>query len=296
MRELVLQTWNCFGAAQSVRSALSWRGVVDPHRLEHPLVRRGVSEPDIVCVQELFLGDAEAFFDGLGHPHKRRDDNRSTLWPLTVGGSGLGVASKLPFSSSAMRPFSRPHVGSERFARKGLLHVRVQLEGGQELDVITTHMQSGYDDGARRVRARQLVELRQAVDALGSPERAFVVAGDLNICGLSDKRSDEYDALERILPDFVDLGAAEDVATFHPDPEINALAHRFEADAPKQRVDYVLFREARGDGPVALGCEVALSGRLEGHGPATFASDHFALRVRLGFGEVSATPRRRTTR
>jgi endonuclease/exonuclease/phosphatase family metal-dependent hydrolase len=282
MTEIVLQTWNCFGAAQSLRSALSWRGVVDAHRLDHPEVKREVAAADIVCMQEVFLGDAEAFFDGLEHPHKLRDDNRATLWPLTVGGSGLAVASKLPFSSRAVRPFSRPHVGAERFARKGLLHVRVEIEDGVELDLVTTHMQSGYDDGARRVRERQLTELREAVDTLGAEDRAFVVAGDLNICGLAEGRADEYATIRSVLPDFTDLGADDDAPTFHPHPEVNSLAHRFESSSPKQRVDYVLFRPAARGGPTPLGCELALSDRLEGHGPTTFASDHFAVRVRLG--------------
>lgn len=281
MADLVIQTWNCFGTAQNLRAVMAWRGVIDPHRLEHPEVRKGLREPDILCVQELFLGDAEAFFDGLDHPHKTRDANSSTLWPFTIGGSGLGVASRLPFSARTLRPFSRPHVGSERFARKGVLHVRVDMGEGVEIDVITTHMQSGYDDKARGVRARQLEELRGAVDELGSPDRAFVVCGDLNICGLSARRSDEYAAVGKVLSDFTDLGATEDVATFVPDPEVNTLAHRFEATSPKQRLDYVLFRPALEKGPLPVSCEVALAERLEGHGPTTFASDHFAVRVRL---------------
>ncbi len=281
MSELTIQTWNCFGAAQSLRSALAWRGVVDAHRLVHPDVRRNVTEPDIVCIQEVFLGDAEAFFDGLDQPHKKRDDNHATFWPLTVGGSGLGVASRFPFSSHAVRPFSRPQVGSERFARKGFIHVRVRAESGLELDLITTHMQSGYDSKAKLVRERQLGELREAVDELGSSDRAFLVCGDFNICGLSPRRADEYASFGRILSDFVDLGAVEDTPTYHPDPAVNELAHRFESTSPKQRIDYMLFRAAKEGGPVPIRCELVLAARLEGHGPTTFASDHFGLRVTL---------------
>lgn len=281
MGELTIQTWNCFGAAQTLRSALASRGVVDAHRLSHPELKRTVAEADIVCVQELYLGDAEAFFDGLEQPHKTRDDNRSTFWPLTVGGSGLGVASRLPIRSRALRPFSRPHVGSERLARKGLLHVRIEA-GAADIDVITTHMQSGYDDKARSVRERQLGELRSMVDELGASDRAFVVCGDFNICGLS-QQGREYTALARTLDDFVDLGAAEDAPTYHPHPELNSLAHRFEAKSPAQRVDYVFFRAARDAGPRPVSCQITLSKRLDGHGPSTFASDHFGLRATLAF-------------
>ena len=282
MSELTIQTWNCFGVAQSLRSALTSKGVVDPHRLVHPEVRKSVAEADIVCLQELYLDDAEAFFDGLDQPHKTRDDNRSQWWPFTVGGSGLGVASRLPFHSRALRPFSRPQVGSERLARKGLLHVRVNA-GAAEIDLITTHMQSGYDDRARAVRERQLGELRSMVDELGSADRTFVVCGDFNICGLSRSGRREYAALATMLHDFVDLGAEEDAPTFHPDPEVNSLAHRFEARSPVQRVDYVFFRAARESGPRPVKCQITLSGRLDGYGPSTFASDHFGLRATLAF-------------
>src|SRR5260221_11426265 len=124
MAEFSLQTWNCFGAAQTLGAVLTWRGVVDPHRLEHPRVRNHVEEPDLVCMQELFLSDAEAFFDRLGHPHKARDENDTRFWPPTLAGSGLGIASRLPITSHSLRAFSRPQTNSERFARKGILHVR----------------------------------------------------------------------------------------------------------------------------------------------------------------------------
>jgi endonuclease/exonuclease/phosphatase family metal-dependent hydrolase len=281
--EIRIQTWNCFGAAQSLRSVLAWRGVVDAHRLEHPTVKTAVHEADLVCMQEIFLGEAESFFDNLAHPHKTRDANARTFWPPTLAGSGLGIASRWPFRAQHSRPFSRPHAKSERFARKGILHVRVSESDDSPIaiDVLTTHMQSGYDGAARAVRERQLRELRRAIDDVGSPERAFLVCGDLNICGLAPRRSDEYAALRQALPEFVDLGAVDDAPTFHPDPLANELAHRFESLSPKQRVDYILFRPAATHGPRPATYERALLSRLDGHGPPTFASDHFAVRVTL---------------
>jgi endonuclease/exonuclease/phosphatase family metal-dependent hydrolase len=281
--QIRIQSWNCFGAAQSLRSVLSWKGIVDPHRFEHPHVHQTVAEADLVCMQEIFLGEAESFFDRLVHPHKTRDLNEGTFWPPTIAGSGLGIASRWPFRAKTQRPFSRPQARSERFARKGVLHVRVAESetSDVEIDVLTTHMQSGYDRTARAVRERQLREIRRAVDELGSSERAFVVCGDLNICGLAQGRSDEYAALREALADFVDLGAEHDAPTFHPHPDENELAHRFEAEAPSQRIDYILFRPAKSGGPEPAGYELAFRKRLDGHGPPTFASDHFAVRVTL---------------
>ena len=279
MPDIRIQTWNCFGAAQTLRSMLAFRGVVDAHRLSHPVVRESLAAADLVCFQELFLRDVEEFFDRLVHPHKARDSNHVTFWPLTIAGSGLGVASRFPFRSEHVRPFTRPHRRSERFARKGLLHVRVAPDSDEQhdFDVLTTHMQSGYDPSDRAIRKRQLAELRRAVDELGSKDRAFLVAGDFNICGLRSQRSGEYEDLREALADFDDLGAEADAPTFHPHPELNSLAHRFESTSPAQRLDYLLFRRATRGGPVPVRCELTLVAPLEGQGPLTFASDHFAV-------------------
>lgn len=288
MSRLVLQTWNCFGAAQTAFAVLRRKGPPDAHRFGHPHLRRVLEEADVVCFQEVFLSDVESFFDGLVHGHKHRDHNLSTWWPPTFGGSGLGIASRFPILERLLRPFRRPHLGAERFARKGMLHARVHVAGQAggppfEVDVMTTHLQAGYSTQARLIRERQLREIRELVDEVGASGRAFVVCGDLNIDGLRPGReTGEYAALTRTLSDFHDVGADDDHATFHPHPEINALAHRFEAGSPQQRIDYVLFRAPRDSGVSVETCELVLDRPLDAGGVSpTFASDHFGLRVVL---------------
>lgn len=275
-----LQTWNCFGAAQGPISFLAWRGAPEAHRFEHPELRAVAHQADVLCVQEVFLGDAEDFFDRLEHPHKTRDPNHNTWSPFTVAGSGLGVAARYPILAADVRVFGPPQILTERFARKGVLLVRLETPIGP-VDLLTTHMQSGYSPKAQAIRAHQLAKLRRAVDDFGSPARPFIVAGDLNICGLSEKRAGEYAGLRDVLSDFHDLGAEADHATYHPDPSVNALAHRYEPKAPAQRVDYVFFRPPADGGIRAAHTERVLEKQLLGHGPETFASDHFALRTRF---------------
>ncbi len=274
-----IMTWNGFGAAQSATSFLRWKGVPDAHRFEHAELLAAAREVDILCIQEVFLSEAERFFEGLPHPYKVRDDNRTRFFPLSFGGSGLAVASRLPFTSQTSRSFLPPHVGSERFARKGMVHVRVGVFG-TTLDVISTHLQSGAGKRAQEIRKRQLRELRRFVDEVSSPEGAIVVCGDLNVDGLLAQGRVEYGALEATFEGFVDLGAAEDWTTFHPHPEANILAHRFYASEAPQRLDYVLFRP--GDSIELVDFTRTLDRPLTEEGrPATFASDHFALRARF---------------
>jgi endonuclease/exonuclease/phosphatase family metal-dependent hydrolase len=289
-RTLSLMSWNCFGAATGLVSFLRWRGAADSHRFQHPDVRSAVDALDVVCLQEVFLGDAEDFFAELSHPHKARDSNAGTWAPPTVGGSGLAIASRHKLRSSSVRAFARPQVGSERFARKGALHAEIDLGEGRHVDVVTTHMQSGYHDFAGTVRIQQLEQLRALVDERGATDRPFVLSGDLNVCGLSSRRAlREYDALRALFADFDDLGAADDRPTFDPRPAKNHLARRFEPRADAQRIDYVLFRAPRGGWMRPRALELDLVEPLAGPRP-THPSDHFAVRVEFEL-DPDAPPR-----
>ena len=277
-----LATWNTFGAAQGVLSAFRGRGAAASHRFEHPELLSALEGLDVVCMQELWLAEAVDVFSRVpGLHHRIVAENHATLWPLTIGGSGLGVASRYPIVTSEMRDFSRPHVGAERFARKGMAHARIRM-GSREIDVITTHMQAGYGDSARKVRRRHLNELRAFAEEHGSPERPLVVCGDLNIDGLGRVRAREYTAILEAFADYTDIFEDHDLPTFHTVE--NTLARRFEPDSPAQRIDYVLVRST-GQSLRVLHKDLMLQKALtvrDDH-ERVHASDHYGLRVRLGF-------------
>jgi endonuclease/exonuclease/phosphatase family metal-dependent hydrolase len=288
-QDIVIQTWNCFGVAMTLGAVLRRRGPPDAHRLAHPWVRQALHEPDLVCMQELWIADAVELFDGLGHRNKLRDRRGLSLRPLAAGGSGLGLATSLPVLSQQLRTFRAASIWTDRLALKGMIcaRLRVSDEPVRELDVVTTHLQATQRQGSQRVREQQLRELREAVDELGAPTRAFLLCGDLNIDGLQTARNGEYERLRQLFPDFVDLGAQADRPTMCPVVRLNDLAFRYWADEPMQRLDYLLFRPPVDDSLVADGCELVLDGRLPPHGGnATFASDHFGLRARLRLNGV----------
>ena len=276
-------TWNCFGAAQNAGAFFRWRGAEDAARFLHPQLRRELGALDVVCIQEVWLKDVEEFFDGLSHPHKTRDPNTSTFFPPTIGGSGLGFAAHGPIVQTEIRTFSGPKRSSERIARKGVSYARILLSGGPALDVFTTHMQSGYDGASAAVRHNQLEQIRAFVDARSDPEVPTILCGDFNINGLTEVRDREYGSVVALFGDFIDPFADEDEITYHPHPDHNALAHRFEPKAPVQRVDYILFRAPK-DGSIEVSeASLLFRDRLEHEGvyPAAHASDHFGLVVTL---------------
>ncbi len=271
-------TWNSFGAGQGPLSYLRWRGVPDAHRFEHAEVREAASGVDVLCMQEIFLSEAERFFDSLLHRHKLRDDNKKLLRPLSIAGSGLGIASRARIASHAMRAFAPPFTHSDRFARKGMLHARVEI-GEVLVDVVNTHMQSGMGLAARVIRKRQLSQLRRFIEDVGRSGAPMIVCGDLNIDGLARSGRTEYAEIARALPGFVDLGASADHVTY--DTEHNALARKHAPSEPPQRLDYMFMSDPRGvvDGvAIERVFHVALESREQ---PKTFASDHYAIKARF---------------
>ncbi len=280
---LTLQSWNCFGATQSLKGFLLRRGAVDAERFVHEALALACDDVDVLCMQELWLEEAQDFFSRRKHPHKHLESNEISMRPLAFGGSGLGIASQWPIELTTSRTFRPPHVGTERFARKGMLHARVSIPDGEtSIDVITTHLQSGDESAAGRVRSRQLQELRALIEEVSAPNRAMVVCGDFNVDGHALVR-DDAKAMRLAMAGFTDLGQEAGLSTF--DPKQNALARRAGKNAPDQRLDYVLFRGPSLGPPVrATEVRLLLTAPLVARERPLFASDHAALRVELTVG------------
>ena len=244
-------SWNCFGMGQNALHAVTHWGAPSSARLLHADVIAACASPDLLCIQELFSLQAQRFFDGLSGSFDAlvRDHNRAHVWSLTLRGNGLGIATRRRVLSRSQYHFRARSSGWDRLARKGALHARVDVDG-VPVDVLTCHLQAGYDAGAKAVRAAQLLEVRLIIDDVGARDRPFIVCGDFNIDGLAGAREDaEYRRLSASLHDFADLGAAADLPTLDPHPERNALAHAWNEGAPPMRLDYFFFRGARdGDG------------------------------------------------
>jgi endonuclease/exonuclease/phosphatase family metal-dependent hydrolase len=285
-----LGTWNCFGMARKALDAITGIRAPAPRRLQHDHVVTTCAAPEVFCVQELFSRDAENFFDSVCKkpaPDRPfafiRDHNKLNFRTGTVRGTGLGIRSLGALQESRYHHFSRS-TGWDRLARKGTLHARVALSSHVEIDLVTVHLQAGEDSTAALVRQAQLAELSQFLQGVSSPERACIVCGDFNICGLrAEREGPEYARLRASLPDFVDLGATDDHATFDPTPHVNSLAFAFEPQGRRQRLDYIFLRPPA-SAAYSIACnEISLflheplaALQLRSRSEA-FASDHFGL-------------------
>ena len=283
-----LATWNCFGMGQTVLDVIA-KLAPFRKRYESAEIIDACGEANVFCIQEILSRDSERFFDSLVRkyfPFAVRDHNKFRF--ISLRGSGLGIASR-PQSETGVAsakpvflPFRNRGVGLDRYARKGGLYTQIAVEN-RLIDVITVHLQAGYNQGARDARRGQLLEIRQWIESLGSPERPFIVCGDFNIQGLAAEREyGEYQTLTGVLDGFVDLGAESDLATYHPHPEGNTLAHAFEKQGNAQRIDYILMR------PALRAAEIVCSGFQRffdkplaslGQGISGWASDHYGLKA-----------------
>jgi endonuclease/exonuclease/phosphatase family metal-dependent hydrolase len=283
--ELRVGTWNCFGMGQGLDAVTHVRAPYGD-RLRDRAVIEACAAIDVLCVQEILSREAQRFFDDLRAEYfasSIRDDNRVRLTDPSMRGSGLGIGARAALDRTLLRSFPGERVGWDRLARKGALYAQLALEGGARVDLVTAHLQAGYDERAGRVRTVQLAHLAALVDEVGSSDRPFIVCGDFNIDGLGAMRGQApYVALRAALGGFEDLGLDEDLPTFHPKPDGNGLAYAFEPDGHDQRIDYIFFRPASA-GPrlrvegLRRFLDAPLAGtRLRGDQPA-WASDHYGL-------------------
>jgi endonuclease/exonuclease/phosphatase family metal-dependent hydrolase len=276
-RELLVGTWNCFGMAQGAFDAITATRAPWGARLRNAEVRRALELPDLMCIQEVMSREAETLFDSLGAA-RVRDANDARLRPVTLRGSGLGIAGRIPFGVHRCEIFESSAAGWDRLARKGTLHVRVHLDD-LDVDVINVHLQAGRGRQPGVIRTEQIGEIARRVTQLGSEDRLVLVCGDFNVCGLGGT-GESYALLRRALPDFVDVGGTEDLPTYDPHPERNFLAHLVEPEAPIQRIDYIFVRPPRGGRRqvTVRGAARILDRPLAPRGAdPMFASDHYGL-------------------
>lgn len=273
---------------QSVFDVITYLRAPFGKRFSSPEVMDECSSASVLCVQELLSHASQVFFDNLVRryfPSGLRDNNRFGL--LSLRGSGLGIAAREPAAEGARTrklqsrflPFRSRGISWDKYARKGALYAQLKY-ADRLIDVMTVHLQSGMDAASTAVRAAQLAELSEWIQWLGSSDRPFIVCGDFNIQGLAEERaSGEYQTLTGALGGFTDLGAESDLATYHPHPEGNSLAHAFEAQGEPMRIDYIFLRLAEtGRAFTPSGFRRILDRPLAGlSGLAAWASDHYGL-------------------
>ncbi len=188
-----------------------WQGEYKEQRMED-FVNLYSGKYDVICMQEVFGSWSwrrerliEMFHEkGFEYYAHMSDAPRNQLHCSKLGcfknespylstDSGVLVVSRFPIDMDRMHEliYSKKE-WSDSMARKGVLHVPLKLSEKVELDVFTTHLQSGSKNSSQEIRNTQLRELSQFIQEYNSPGVAAVVAGDFNMNAINKT---EYELL-----------------------------------------------------------------------------------------------------
>lgn len=232
-------------------------------------------QPDVVGLCEMFSDGEREFVRNklrLIYPHFREGPDEADL----ESDGGLLLLSRHPIV------FSRDSIyrdcdGSDCFANKGILHMRLQPPSWPApLDVFFTHMQNiATSDGVRALYA-QLDHMNQFMGLHGAPNVPKIIMGDLNIPAGDPQH---YAQL------LIRLRGPRDCWTVAGNSVAGGntlvMDSNFYEDADdrpprNERLDYVLLKAEHRAIPILSGIEML---RFQRNG--RFISDHFGVLSKL---------------
>lgn len=150
----------------------------------HILSLEEVWDPAVMKILvERLKGDYSFFVFDAGDEYTTTDPNMMGF------SSGLFVASKIPFDSVLFTPFARV-IPPRHGVRRGALLTKYTING-QEVSMVSTHMQHGIDLTAQEIRKEQLLhcyDILQKTIKEGKINKPWgFLAGDINICALTEE-------------------------------------------------------------------------------------------------------------
>ncbi len=243
---------------------------------------------DVVTVQEAFEGcfvpnEPRTLLQNSGYAYFAKGPAPRGLRCVS---SGLLILSKHPILESATLVYDHC-VGTDCFARKGALYVKLSVPGLGEVDVYTTHTNAGTSNKSAAKRQTQIEQLIRFVDEhSGDGLRPVILTGDLNATPKSVEITRLTSALELrdSHQEFVDHHPVSDIERdgFTSDPRRNG--NQRDPDGEGRRIDYVFFREPQGAGSTALTTLRSSLSFVEPGYRDLALSDHFGVLSELGYG------------
>lgn len=182
--DLLILSYNTHGLA-------SWVAGDDPEG-RFPQIGTRLNRYHVALIQEDFAHH-EGLLRSAAHPIIVRGNGPRHPWFQRLGlpcgrcGSGLTLFARDPFEhvTRVLRePFSRCSGwigrGSDCWATKGLLVVRMALGNGTTIDFFNLHLDAGDHSADQAARRQQLERVAQTIP-IESAGRALIVGGDLNL-------------------------------------------------------------------------------------------------------------------
>ncbi len=243
------------------------------------LIGRHSSQYDFVMLQEVFNRRQRRIITR----EINRDDkfyNRYQTTPLFRVNSGLFNLSKYQISKSTFKRFTWCG-GAQCWSNKGVLHTRVRLNSGKEIDIYNTHLQP-FSSG-KFVRQKQIEEIFDFINDTNDGLRSVILAGDFNIHGGGEEYQEIADQLE-------EFGLYDAWTTVNPnspgytwDATINSWSQRLGSKSGKSRLDYIFVKNGSRDKIELLDSRVVFDEpySLRPGDRRYFLSDHFGVDIKF---------------
>jgi endonuclease/exonuclease/phosphatase family metal-dependent hydrolase len=144
------------------------------------LIGKNSQDYDFVMFQEVFGRRQRKLITRHINRGEDRFYNRYQTTPFAKINSGLFNHSKFRIISSSFKRFSRCG-GAQCWSGKGLLHTRVRLADGSEMDIYNTHLQPFGSE--TKLREHQMGEILEHIERTNGADRPAILTGDFNISG-----------------------------------------------------------------------------------------------------------------
>lgn len=197
---LLIVLTTCFVSKVSAQtdtlSLLSWNVFLRPAIMSDGQMKRVDSiahylvetNSDVLILQEVFHKRARKRLNGL---LSKSYSFRTKIGPRSFYGvpSGVVIYSKYPFKDDAEHVSYRHATGSDKLAKKGLVHVNL-ICNDREVAIIGTHLQAGEGSKRTKIRQKQIELISKVEDAIDD-STTVIYAGDFNI----SSKAPAYDSL-----------------------------------------------------------------------------------------------------
>jgi endonuclease/exonuclease/phosphatase family metal-dependent hydrolase len=209
------------------------------------------SNADVLCLQECFSSRLRYELEDLSSTFNTRHDfscKRQVMGFLEMDcNGGLITLSKYPIIEESFIPFHKEKGRNwiEKIGAKGFLITTI-VKGRDTLNIVNTHLYSGNNDEAERMRLKQAMQLNTILDTfLISHPFTTVLAGDLNIT-----HPDVVETNDRVKPSVTYEYLQSNVCFQDSKPEIDSLDYTIDPqnnmysskkDGGQQKLDYCML-------------------------------------------------------
>ncbi|MEK7691964.1 MAG: endonuclease/exonuclease/phosphatase family protein, partial [Bdellovibrionota bacterium] len=237
-------------------------------------------DADVIAFGETFTSYADVLEILDDYPyiaHGPVQDGKAAFWEID---SGLTIISKWPILSTKTVTYSRCS-GTDCWASKGALLVRIKIPEIGEVDIATTHLNAGTSakkDSVRKSQVDELVSLlRTEIGDENLGKRPLIIGGDFNFLPDSANRALLMMGIEGLRDTYADyvadnLDRLSSVAKngYTYDPARNDNASKMNSS---KRIDFIFSKYPNHQRMGTLKSSIALDYEVLGQ----YLSDHFGV-------------------